>query len=76
VPDEYGHSGPVSGVHWATPETVLPSKNLHVDNTKVGPGGQVSFWLHQPRPVGVAPEDWEKITQERWDHIFGKKEMA
>jgi hypothetical protein len=72
--DEYGHRGRVSGVHWATAESVLPDKNLHVDNTRVGPGGSVGFWMRQPRPQGVSPQDWEQITQNRWDRIFGPKE--
>lgn len=74
--DEYGHRGRANGTHWATEESVLPDKDLHVDNTRVGPGGSVGFWMHQPRPKGVTPKEWEEYTEERWDHIFGAKEMT
>jgi hypothetical protein len=72
--DEYGHSGRTGGVHWATEESVLPISNLHISNTKVGPGGSVSFWLFPPRPKGYTPEEWEQVTQDRWNRIFPKKE--
>lgn len=71
--DEYGDIGRVSGTQWATMDTVLPQKDLHIANTKVGPGGTVTFWLHQPRPQGVSLEEWEQITQDRWDRIFRKE---
>jgi hypothetical protein len=60
----------MAGVEWATKETVLPEKDLHMSNTKAGPNGTLSFWMHQPRPDGVSPEEWDQITHHRWDRIF------
>ncbi len=59
---------------WATMDTVLSEKDLHVSGTKSGPGGKLIFWLTQPRPKGVSVDEWEAYLTARWEKIFGKKE--
>mgnify|MGYP001591242766 FL=1 len=48
--------------------------DLHVRGTIPRPGGKLEFWLAAPRPKGVDVEEWDRIQQAKWDHIFGKKE--
>jgi hypothetical protein len=71
--DEYGDVPGESGVQYATMDTVLPDKDLHVNGT-INRGGNLEFWLTQPRPRGVSVEEWDKITQEKWDRAFKREE--
>ncbi len=34
---------------YATMDTVLPLKDLHVQGTTVGPNGKVTFWFYNPQ---------------------------
>jgi len=61
------------GTEYATIDSVLPEKDPHIRGTRQGPKG-LTFWLTQPRPAGVSPDDWEMFCQRRWDRIFPKKE--
>ncbi len=56
---------------WATMDTVLPEKDLHISGTVLRPNG-LTFWLTAPRPRGVPQEEWERRCQDRWDIAFGK----
>jgi quinol monooxygenase YgiN len=56
-------------------ESISPEKDLHIRGTLQKPGC-LSFWLTQPRPVGVSYDEWEAETSANWDRIFGSKEPA
>jgi len=58
------------GNEFATMDTVLPEKDLHVSGTVQGPGGKLTFWLTVPRPRGMSVEEWEAIQQEKWARAF------
>jgi len=47
--DEYGDIPGQGGNRWATMDTVLPDKVVHVQGTSHGPGGSVTFWMFNPQ---------------------------
>jgi len=63
--------------YYATPENDLPYvPDLHTRGTIPRAGGKLEFWLSRPRPKGYSVEEWDELEQERWDRIFGVKEVA
>lgn len=48
----------------------------HISGTIPRPGGATEFWLTAPRPRNVSIDDWERIQQDKWERIFGKKESS
>lgn len=74
--DEYGDTPGQGGNQWATMESVLPDKDLHVSGTVPGPGGRTTFWLTTPRPRNISPDEWEAVQEAKWERIFGKRQDA
>jgi hypothetical protein len=72
--DEYGDAPNEKGSHLATIDTVLPDKMIHHRGTSHGPGGSTTFWLYGPRPYGVSIADWDRITQDKWNRAFARRE--
>ena len=72
--DEYGDIPGQGGNQWATMDTVLPDRDLHVAGTVLGPGGKLTFWLTAPRPKGMSFEAWEAQRKRNWDKAFAKRE--
>lgn len=60
-------------MEYATMDTIEDDADLHIRGTIPRPG-RLEFWLTQPRPRGMSIEEWEEITRNKWDRIFGKKE--
>ena len=69
--DEYGDVPGRAGNQYATIDTVLPEKNLHVRGT-INRGGNFEIWMTTPRPAETDQDDWEAVTQARWDRAFGR----
>lgn len=67
--DEYGDIPGEGGSQWATMDTVLPDADLHTRGS-INRAGNLEFWVTSPRPRGVSYEEWERITQKRWDRAF------
>lgn len=62
------------GTEYATPENELPYvPDLHVRGTVKRPDS-ITFWLSRPRPKGMSVDEWDRLEQEKWQRIFGKKE--
>ena len=61
------------GTEYATIDTILPEKDLHVRGTIPRGGGRLEFWMTTPRPVGADLDEWDEITKGRWDRAFGKE---
>jgi hypothetical protein len=73
--DEYGDVPGMPGTHYAEMDTVLPDKIIHHRGTSHGANGSITFWMYGPRPNGTTIAEWDRVTQERWDRIFGPKEQ-
>jgi len=60
---------------YATEDNDLPYvPDLHIKGTiSRGTNGSREFWLTRPRPRGVSIEEWDRLEQEKWDRIWGKK---
>ena len=75
--DEYGDIGKVPGAQWATMDTVLPGKDLHISGSlRKGTKGNIVFWMTPQRPAEVSHTEWEAICQKRWDVAFSHKEST
>jgi hypothetical protein len=67
---------------YATEANELPyTPDLHIQGTIVrsprkGRGRRIDFWMSRPCPKGVEPDDWELQQQQKWDRIWGKKEVS
>ena len=48
-------------------------KNEHIGGT-VSRGTSTEFWLSRPRPKGISIDEWDRLEQEKWERIWGKKE--
>ncbi len=46
--DEYGDIPGLGGSQYASLDTVLPEKDLHVQGTTLREGGRLTFWLFNP----------------------------
>jgi len=64
------------GNEYATPENDTGYEpSLHKRGTIDTPRG-IQFWLTRPRPKGFNMEEWDRLEQEKWDRIFGKKGVS
>ena len=62
------------GNQWATMDTVLPEADSHIRGTIPRSSGRTEFWLTAPRPKYVSIEEWDRVQEEKWNRILGKKE--
>jgi len=65
-------------VQWAyeSDDADVAEKNLHIENTRDGPNGSITFYLYGPRPRGMTVMEWDAVRQKRWERIFGTKESV
>ncbi len=59
------------GTEYAEVDTILPEKDLHTKGT-INRAGKLEVWMTQSRPKDIGFDEWEKITQEKWNRIFKK----
>ena len=61
---------------WATVDTINRDDKIeHISGTLEKAGGKLVFWMTQPRPKGITMDDWDKMQQDKWNKIFGKREV-
>lgn len=62
------------GAEYATLDSAYKvDADPHIGGTITRAGGKTEFWLTIPRPSHISLDEWEKLQQEKWEKIFGKR---